>query len=413
MRVATSVFRKVLGVRNLVVEGLEFVGEDLFLDVRPLHRRKTRCAKCGQVGPRYDRQPSRCWRSLGLGRTKIFLRYAPWRVDCRKCDGVVVQEVPWAAGKSRFTREFEEYVAYLAQVSTKTHTQKMAGIAWTSVENIIRRVLARTLDGKRFEGLRNIGVDEFSYRKRHRYLTVVVDHARRRVIWVRKGKTTETLKAFFAELTEEQRASIECVTMDMAQSYQKAVREALPEARIVFDRFHVQALVSKALDTVRREQLRDVRGTPEGKELFGSRFAVLKSPWNLTRKEEEKLAHIQKNNASLYRAYLLKETLAKALDYKQPARGVKALKEWLAWASRSRLKPFVKVARTIRQHFDGIVEYLRTRLSNGFTEGTNNVIRMIARRAFGFHSADALSSMIFLRCGGVELDPPLPGTHRK
>ncbi|MCB9891543.1 MAG: ISL3 family transposase [Planctomycetes bacterium] len=411
MRV-TSLFRKLLDVRNLVVKGLEFVGGDLLVDVRPLYRRRTRCGKCGRVAPRYDRQPARRWRSLGVGRTRIYLRYAPWRVSCKQC-GVIVQEVPWAAGKSRFTRDFEEFVAYLAQVSTKTHTQKIAGIAWTSVEDIIRRVVARTLDEKRFDGLRNIGVDEFSYRKRHRYLTIVVDHTRRRVIWVREGKTAETLKEFFSELTEEQRASIQCVTMDMAQSYQKAVREALPEARIVFDRFHVQALVSKALETVRRQQLQHLRGTPEGKELFGSRFALLRNPWDLTRKEQEKLSHIQKNNARLFRAYLLKETLAEALDYKQPARGIKALKEWLAWASRSQLKPFVKVARTIRQHLDGIIEYIRTRLSNGFTEGMNNVIRMIARRAFGFHSAGTLASMIFLRCGGVELDPPLPGTHRK
>ena len=203
MRV-TSLFRKLLDVRNLVVKGLEFVGGDLLVDVRPLYRRRTRCGKCGRVAPRYDRQPARRWRSLGVGRTRIYLRYAPWRVSCKQC-GVIVQEVPWAAGKSRFTRDFEEFVAYLAQVSTKTHTQKIAGIAWTSVEDIIRRVVARTLDEKRFDGLRNIGVDEFSYRKRHRYLTIVVDHTRRRVIWVREGKTAEELLAL---LTEEPSISL-------------------------------------------------------------------------------------------------------------------------------------------------------------------------------------------------------------
>ena len=126
--------------------------------------------------------------------------------------------------------------------------------------------------------IRNIGVDEFSYRKRHRYLTTVVDHDRRRVVWAAPGHSSDTLGAFFDELGEERCAKIECVTMDMAGGYIKAVEERLPEAQIVFDRFHVQRLVSDALDEVRRAQLREIRGTDEGRELFRSRFALLKNP---------------------------------------------------------------------------------------------------------------------------------------
>ena len=109
-------------------------------------------------------------------------------------------------------------------------------------------------------------------------MTVVVDHARRRIIWAGKGRSTEALKAFFEVLTEKQRSTIQHVTMDMSHSYRKAVKECLPQAKIVFDRFHVQMLASDAVDTVRREQLKELRGTPEGKSLFRSRFAVLKRP---------------------------------------------------------------------------------------------------------------------------------------
>ncbi|MBN1459434.1 MAG: transposase [Armatimonadetes bacterium] len=140
----------------------------------------------------------------------------------------------------------------------------------------------------------------------------------------------------------------------------------------------------------------------------GTRFALLKNPWDLTRSESFKLSELQQKNQRLYRAYLLKETLARALDYLQPKRAADTLREWLAWASRSKLQPFVKAARTIRKHFDSIRAYVKGRLTNGFTEGVNNKLRMIARRAFGFGSADALISMLFLNCGGIQLAPPLP-----
>ena len=253
-----------------------------------------------------------------------------------------------------------------------------------------------------------IGIDEFSYRKHHRYLTTVVDHDRRRVVWAAPGKSADTLKSFFEELGEDGCARIEAVTMDMSKAYIKAVRESVPHAQIIFDRFHVQRLASDALDEVRRAQVRFVGLSEKGRAIKHSRFALLKNPWNLTRKEKEKLSDLQRTNAPLYRAYLLKETLAQALDYKQPGHARRALEDWLAWASRSKLKPFVKAARTIRKHFDGIVAYFQERLTNGIVEGFNNKLRMIARRAFGFHSSPPLIAMLYLCCGGIQLDPPLP-----
>jgi transposase len=342
-----------------------------------------------------------------MGRLRISLEYAPRRVECPRC-GVRTEQVPWAPQGSRFTGEFEELVAYLAQVTDKTRVTELMGISWTTVGAIVERVVARRLDPARLEGLRRIGVDEFSYRKRHRYLTTVVDHDRRRVVWAAAGRSAETLGAFFDALGEERCAEIECVTMDMAGGYIKAVEERLPEAQIVFDRFHVQRLASDALDEVRREQLREIRGTEEGRELFRSRFALLKNPWNLTREQKQKLSEVQRTNARLYRAYLLKETLAQALDYKQTWRAKRALREWLAWASRSKLPPFVKAARTIRNHFDRILAYVRERLTNGIVEGFNNKLRTIARRAYGFHSPPPLIAMLYLCCGGIQLNPPLP-----
>lgn len=409
----TTVFRKLLGVTKLFVEDVSFEGGGLVVHVRPTWE-IPRCGICGTQAPGYDRKPARKWRHLGLGRAPIWLSYALRRVSCpcAECGGEHVEEVPWAAAGSRFTYEFEEMVAYLAQITDKTTVTKLMGISWVTVGSIVERVVSRRLDPERLENLRRIGVDEFSYRKRHRYITVVVDHDRGRVVWAGEGRSADVLEGFFGGVLGIDRCfNIKEVTIDMSGSYIKAVENWLPQADIVFDRFHVQQLASDAVDEVRRAMVREIEDPEEARVVKGTRFALLKNPWDLTVSEEMKLSDVQRNNKRLYRAYLLKETLAKALEYLQPKRATDALNDWLAWASRSKLKPFVKVARTIRQHFDRILAYVKTRLTNGVVEGINNKLRMIARRAFGFHSADALIAMLFLNSGGIRLNPPLPEIH--
>jgi len=401
----TPLCRKLTGLDNLFASAFTIDEKSIVFQVRP-RKPKKRCGCCGAFAPGYDRLPERTWRCESYADTAVLLRYAPWRVNCPQC-GVHVEQVPWARHGSRFTRDFEEKVAYLAQMTNQTAITQLTGISWRTVGRIIDTVVSERLDPNRLKGLRAIGVDEFSYRKRHHYITLVVDHDRGRVIWAGEGRSSEVLARFFALLDPVTRADIRYVTMDMAASFIKAVREHLPKAQIVFDRFHVQRLVSDALDAVRKAETRALDGE-EGKALKKGRFALLKNPWNLTRKEKQKLADIQKNNARLYRAYLLKEAFAKALDYRQPKRAREALDEWLAWASRSKLPAFVQVARTIRKYKEGILAYIRDRLSNGFVEGINNKLRVVARRAYGFHSADALISMLFLNCGGVTPQPRLP-----
>lgn len=404
----TTVLRRVLGVTKMYVESALFrLDGTLAVRVRPTWRR-SRCGGCGRVRPRYDRRDARDWRHVPWGRAAVVLRYAPWRVDCPQC-GVRVEQVPWAPSGGRFSEPFEELAAYLAQITDTTQVTRLLGIAWETVGSIVARVVERRLDRERLVGLRRIGIDEFSYKKRHQYLTVVVDHDRGRVVWAGEGRSAEALAPFFEELGDEGCQAIEMVTIDLSAAYIKAVRENLPDAEIVYDRFHVQRLVSDALDEVRRDLVRELASDPDqARTVKRTRFVLLKNPRNLSRPQRRKLSELQRSNHRLYRAYLLKETLAQALDYRQPWRAERALRDWLAWACRSRLRPFVKAARTIRKHLPGILAYIRTRLTNGLVEGLNNRIRTIARRAYGFHSHQALAAMIFLNCGGIQLDPPLP-----
>lgn len=401
-----TVVRKLLGVSSIVVEELELEEEGLVIHLRP-RSGKPRCGKCGHRCPGYDRSPRRRWRHLALGRWPFWLEYTPRRVHCRRC-GVTVEQVPWAVHGSRFTKEFEEMTAYLTQRMDRTAVRLLMGIDWRTVGTIVTRIVKERLDPHRLENLYVIGVDEISFRRHHNYITVVVDHLRKRVVWTGEGKGADTLERFFDALGPERTKQLRTATIDMSPSYISALERHAPQAEIIFDRFHVQRLASVAVDKVRRQQVRELQGTDEGRFIKWSRYALLKNPWNLTGLEKLRLSEVQRHNRPLYRAYLLKETLARALDYFDLGRATKALDEWISWASRSRLKPFVKVAQTIKKYKAGILAYIPGRQTNGFTEGLNNKIRLITRRAYGFHGAESLKAMIHLCCGGITLDPPLP-----
>lgn len=401
----TSLLRQLLGLKNTLVTGVAFDADagGLVAQVRPSWRRP-RCSECGHVvRATYDRR-GRAWRHLDLAGMKLELRYDMRRADCRRC-GVRVEQVPWAEPMSWFTRPFEEHVGYLAQRCDKTTVSRLMRIAWATVGDIIERVVARHRDADALDGLTHIGVDELSYRRHHEYVTVVVDHLEGHVVWAHPGKNADTLKAFFAELGPERCAQLEAVTIDMSAAYLKAVTEASPQAEVIFDRFHVQRLAHDALDQVRREEMREAETTDDRRSLKGTRWALHKNPWNLSRLERDKLAGLQRANRRIFRAYLLKEALAAILDRRQVGVAAAKLREWIGWAARSRLAPFRRVAATVRDHLAGILAYVRHGFSNGPTEGLNGKIRTITRRSFGLHSAEALIALIELCCSGIDLEP--------
>ena len=324
--------------------------------------------------------------------------------------GVVVCAVPWARHGSRFTRAFEDQVAWLACNCSKTAVAELMRVAWRSVGTILERVAAEAMrEVDLLDGLRRIGIDEISHRKGQRYLTVVVDHHTGRLVWAAPGRDRKTVLAFFDALGEERCKQIELVSADMAAWISGPIAERVPQAVRCVDPFHVVMLATEALDEVRREVWNEARrqGNPElARELKGARFAVWKNPENLTDRQQAKLATIQQTNARLYRAYLLKEQLRQI--YQLPAEAASRLLDgWLRWARRCRLPSFVKLARTITEQRDGILAAIEHGLSNARIEQINTQIRLISRRAFGFHSADALIALAMLKL--AHLCPPLPG----
>jgi transposase len=400
---ATSLLRTLLCQKHTKVTGFEFTDSGLVADVAPTTR-LPRCGSCGRkVRQGYDGR-ERHWRHLDFAGMRVELRYRIRRVDC-PCCGVQTELVPWAEPGSSFSRDFEDVVALLAQKTDKTTICELMGIAWETVGNIARRVLERRGPSDLLDDLTRIGMDEISYKRHHHYLTIVTDHERRRVVWVGVGRSKETLSHFFTTLGKERAAKLELVSLDMLQSYIEMTREHAPQATLVFDRFHLQRLAQDAVDKVRRELVRELRGTEEGMALKKTRWALLKRPWNVNVEESRKLAGVQRENRQLYRAYLLKETLCDILDRRQPNVAHDLLVDWMAWAQRCRLEPFRKLGRTIAKHLDGIVEYVRTRLSNGIAEGMNSKIRTATKQAYGFRDSSSLTAMIYLRCSGVVIPP--------
>ena len=405
MRTST-LLRVLLAIQHLVVQGFHFEATGLVVEVVPTWK----IARCGECGTRarsvHDRR-ARYWRHIDVAGMTVRFRYSTRRVHCRSCGGVKTEQVPWAAPGSNFTFAFEERVGYLAQQSSKTAVSKLMRVTWRAVGSIVSRVVRRQLDlgEDRLEGLRHIGVDELSYRRHHEYITVVIDHERGHVVWSARGKSADTLRAFFDELGPDRCSEIESVTIDMSQAYISAVKDAVPGAKLIFDRFHVQRLVQNALDETRRDEVRAAQTKEDKKALKSTRWPLLKSPWNLTDSDVQTLEELEESNRTIFRGHILKESFAAILDRRQINVARERLCQWTIDAERSGLDHFVRVAGTVKNHIDGILEYVRTRFSNGRTEGLNGKIRTITRRSYGFHSASALIAMIFLCCGGVHVTP--------
>ncbi|MCI0604604.1 ISL3 family transposase [bacterium] len=407
----TAFFKKILKLIGTIVESAHVSSNTdkekprtIVIRVRP-QKKNLRCGQCGRKaeGRHGEKGKLRWWRDLGIRQIPVYLVCRIYRVRCKKC-GVKTMQVPWARVGSIFTKAFEDEVAWFMQKTNQSATARYFGISWTTAGKIIRRVVAEKLDGSLLENLRLLGVDEISYGRPRKFLTVVVDHQKHRVIWAAKGQSSETLADFFKMLGPSKCSAIEAISIDMDPAFEKAIRDHAPAAEIVYDRFHIVQLLSRATDEVRRQEV--AQALPDQKrDLKNSRWPILKNPWNLTLSENSKLATIQQTNQRIYRAYLLKESFQRLFDANSIESAEADFNAWYGWARRSRLEPFKKLALTLRRHLPGILRFLTRNLTNSAVEGWNSKIRMISHRAFGFRSAEALIAMIKLNCSGIELSP--------
>jgi transposase len=402
VRVSTA-FNRMLAIPGAWVETIEFTEEGIVVGLRRRSRRHL--CPCGQKAVGYDHRRRR-WRHLDLAACRLWLEADIWRVDCRACGAIRTEEVAWARPSARLTRDLEDLIAWLCQRTDKTSVCRLLRVSWETVHQVVRRVVADHLDDSRLEGIFNLGVDEISYKRGHQYLTVVADHDSGRVLHVAQGRNQAALQGFFDLLGPQRCAQIKAISMDMAPNWRDPCAKSIPEADICFDPFHVIRLANRALDQVYTESGRG-HGTPvNGREWRRTRYALRAGAEHLDSDHRELLQQLRRTRYRLWRAWELKERLRDLYRIVESETAEDYLKAWCRSAQRSRLRPFVNLARQIRRHFEGIIAAVKHGLSNSRLEGINAKIRLINRRGYGHPNPHSLTAMIHLCLGGITI--PIP-----
>jgi len=472
----TAAFSRLLRLSGVRVRSVGFEPDRVVVTVA-LRRRRLICPECGYSTRHREnvQDHDSSWRHLDLGVWRLDVRARLRRLRCPE-HGVLVEGVPFARADARFTRDFDDLIAWLASKTDKTATCRLTRIDWHTVGRVIKRVADEQLDGDRLDDLFEISIDEVAWRKGHRYLTLIADHRRGCVVWGADGKGQAAADEFFDALDPEIAASpspppqppqppenrsahakqprqapepaimvpfgpcptvpaghgiqaawlpdgseldpaivarasrLTAVSMDMTGGYAASVRAHAPQATIAIDNYHVVQLATKALDEVRREhwnELRSAGETDAAKQFKHDRWALLKNPEDLTDRQAATLQALRAAGGKVVRAWAMKEMVraifAPGLTVEDVAELIDRL---LARLSRSRLKPFVRLGRTIRKHREGILAARRLNLSNARAEALNNKVKLIVRRAYGFHSANAALALVHLTCGNITLQLP-------
>lgn len=395
--------RRQLRLKAHTVTKVEQTDECMHVYIDRLGKRLLRCGVCRQRCQEvHDIRKEREWRDLSMRKLPLKLRYRPRRVECPRC-GVRVEDFPWAEPWARVTTALSHAVAVLARELSWKGTAREYGLNWKSVATIVKRAVAYGLKHRARPPVHVIGMDEVSRRKGQVYLTVVYDLERRVLLWVGDDRTEEAVRPFFTqEMGKRRCGTLQVVCMDMWAPYAKLVSDHAVNAQILFDRFHIVKHLHAAVEATRRDLWRELT-SKERVTFKGTRWLLLKNPWNLNNGQKERLSTLVRWNSPLVRAWYLKESFQLFWTYKQPWRAKQHLLKWMNSAMRSKLQPFKKFVGMLRSHLDGVLAWTKTRLSNGAVEGMNNKIKSISHRSFGFRTAENFIAAIYHCCARLPL----------
>jgi transposase len=404
----TTAFNRVVSLPGAWVASVSFTDVGIVWGLR--RRGRWLVCPCGRrTRARYDTSRRR-WRHLDFGACRVWLEASIHRIDCRACRRVRTEAVPWARPGARHTTDFQDVVAWLAQRMDKTSVAALVRCSWEAVDAIVCRVVADHVDDRRLDQLYRIGVDEISYRRGHRYLTVVADHDTGRVVWVGRNRSRESFEGFFAELGPARMAGLQAITLDAASVYLAIARQQAPQATLCLDPFHVIKWCNEALEVVFRQHAPDMpveSGPSPGRRNWRrARYLLRVAAEKLDPDQHAYLLGLRRHRYRLFRAWELKEQLRGLYRDVAPADAVAYLKSWITRALRSRIPGFRNLAHRLRKHFDAIVASVQLGLSNSRLEGINAKIRVIQRRGYGHPNPDSLTAMIYLCLGGITITPP-------
>jgi len=406
----TKLFETILGLQapwHISRVALDTTGKRVDLWVEHAGHVRWACPECDAELACRDHAEERAWRHLDTCQFQTFVHARVPRVEC-PTHGVRQVRVPWAERRSRFTLLMERLIIDLIQqCSTVIGACRIAGISWDEAWGVMTRAAARGRARKVAQPIPYIGVDEKAFRKGHRYHTIVCDLARATVEFVAEDRRTESLAAYYAQLTDAQREALKAVAMDMWEPYIGATRDGLPdgERKIVFDRFHIMREMTKAVDTVRKQEHRTFLRAGEDSPLTGTKYLWLFSDERRPDRHADSFATLQALNLNVGRAWAIKEALRTLWTYRQGAAVGRFFSQWYGWAVRSRLEPVKKVAGMLKRHLDGVLRFAKHPITNGVAEGLNSKIMSIKRKAGGFRNPSNFTTAIYFHCGGLDLYP--------
>jgi transposase len=382
------------------------------ITVRPRKGSRAVCSRCHQPGPGYDQLAERRFEFVPFWGFLVFLMYSMRRVDCRHCEAVVVEEVPWGDGKHTLTRAYMLFLARWARKLSWKETAEAFRTSWEKVFDAVEYVVTFGLEHRVLGQIDAIGVDEIQYAKGHKYLTLVyqIDLGVTRLLWVGRERTIESFQGFFTMLGDEVASRIVFVCSDMWKPYLKVIREKCSAALHILDRFHIVAKMNKALDEVRAGESRRMLGEGYMPVLKKSRWLLLKREETLKSEQRFRLRDILRYNLKTVRAYLLKEAFQQLWDYNAPYWAGQFLDQWCRQVMRSRIEPMKKIARSLREHRELILNYFRAQkmLSSGVVEGLNNKAKITMRKAYGFRTFRTLELALYHSLGKL---PEPESTH--
>ena len=384
---------------------------ELMLAVKP-HGNGRRCPHCGRRCRLVKSSPmERRWRDLVVCGTPIWLVYQPREVLC-PTHGRHQEEIPWARPHSHMTYRAEFQLLSYCQMMTQKAAAMLFHIPASTLSEWLHRLIRCLRQGHKISGLRSIGVDEIAYCRGHKYVTIVYDLERSCVVWVGKGKTRETIDGFFTEvLTQEQREAIVTASCDLGQTYIEAIKRFCPNAVLVLDRFHVVKRLNEAVDEVRKEQWRNA--SKEDRKFYkGIRWILFRHSSNRSPKDTETLKSLDRSNRRIYRASQLKDEFDQFWEFKDIGEAERHVRKWMTSVRRSRLEPMKNFVKTLENHFDDVLAFIGTPISNAIAEGLNRVIKIVKNRASGFRKVDSFTDMIYLTVGDLDLPAQIPVQFR-
>lgn len=373
-------------------------------ELRPRSNGRAICSGCQRRRPGYDRLPVRRFEFIPMWGIKVFFVYAPRRVDCPRC-GVRVEQMPWVAGKHQLTQAYAWFLAGWAKRLSWKEVAKAFRTTWDHVFTSVEMAVSWGRAQQDLSGITAIGIDEITWQRGHRYLTLVyqIDANCKRLLWVGKDRKIKTLLRFFRWFGKERTQDLGYICSDMWRAYLKVIAKKAGHALHILDRFHIMAQLSKAIDQVRAEETRQLKHNGYEPVLSQSRWLLLKRPENLTEKQAPKLAELLRYNLKTVRSYLLKEEFQLFWSYSSAYWAGQFLDKWCTETMRSRIEPMKKVARQLRRHRPLLLNWFRAKkqFSSGIVEGFNNKAKLTTRKSYGFRTYHGAEIALYHALGGL------------